>query len=130
MHCRSISSPSASPRSGFGRCRPCRGATGCCGRWPALALALLGWRVGNHGGGWGATLAAIATLAFAQAARTEAAGAELPGRIWLFSRRNAILGAIPFVIGGWWVALLVALLLYACASLFAAQHLRHRLLLD
>lgn len=100
--------------------------------WPlaGLALAMLGWRVGNHGGGWGATLAAIATLAFAQAARTEAAGAELPGRIWLFSRRNAIVGAIPFVIGGWWVALLVALLIYACASLFVAQHLRHRLLLD
>ena len=100
--------------------------------WPlaGLALLLLGWRVGNHGGGWGATLAAIATLAFAQAARTEAAGAELPGRIWLFSRRNAIVGAIPFVIGGWWVALLLALLLYAAASLFAAQHLRHRLLRD
>ncbi len=100
--------------------------------WPlaGLALLLLGWRVGNHGGGWGATLAAVATLAFAQAARTEAAGAELPGRIWLFSRRNAVIGAIPFVIGGSWVALLIALLIYAAASLFAAQHLRHRLLRD
>ena len=100
--------------------------------WPlaGLALLLLGWRIGNHGGGWGATLAAVATLAFAQAARTEAAAVELPGKIWLFSRRNAIVGAIPFVIGGWWAALLLALMLYAAASLFAAQHLRHRLLRD
>ena len=100
--------------------------------WPlsGLALLLLGWRIGNHGGGWGATLAAITAIAFAQAARTEAAGAELPGRIWLFSRRNAILAALPFVIGGWWVALLVGLLLYAAASMFAAQHLRHRIVRD
>ena len=100
--------------------------------WPlaGLALLLLGWRIGNHGGGWGATLAAVATIAFAQAARTEAAGAELPGRIWLFSRRNAIVAALPFVIGGWWVALLVALMIYAATSLFAAQHLRHRLVRD
>lgn len=100
--------------------------------WPlaGVALLMLGWRVGNHGGGWGATLAAVVTLAFAQAARTEAAGAELPGRIWLFSRRNAIISAIPFVIAGWWLALLITLLLYAGASMFAAQHLRHRVLRD
>ena len=100
--------------------------------WPlaGLALLLLGWRVGNHGGGWGATLAALATLAFAHAARTEAAGVELPGRIWLFSRRNAVLAGVPFVIGGWWLGLLMSLLLYSAGSLFAAQHLRHRLLRD
>lgn len=100
--------------------------------WPlgGLALLMLGWRIGNHGEGWGATLAAVATLAFAQAARTEAAGAELPGRIWLFSRRNAVVGAIPFVIGGLWLALLLTLLLYASASFFIAQHLRHRLVRD
>ncbi|WP_118857399.1 hypothetical protein [Sphingomonas mesophila] len=100
--------------------------------WPlsGVALLLLGWRIGNHGGGWGATLAAVATLAFAQAARFEAEGSELPGRIWLFSRRNAVIGAIPFVIGGWWTALVVALMVYAAASLFAAQHLRHRIVRD
>lgn len=100
--------------------------------WPlaGLALLMLGWRVGNHGAGWGAALAAIAAIAFAQAARVEAAGADLPGRIWLFSRRNAVIGSIPFVIGGWWLALLMVLLTYAAGSLFVAQHLRHRLLRD
>jgi hypothetical protein len=54
----------------------------------------------------------------------------IPGEIWLFSRRNAIIGAAPFVLGGWWTGLLVTLLLYAAGSLFVAQHLRHRLLRD
>lgn len=100
--------------------------------WPlaGVALVMLGWRVGNHGGGWGATLAAVTTLVFAQAARVEMSAVELPGRIWLFSRRNAIVAALPFVIGGWWVALLIAMLVYASASLLVAQHLRHRLLRD
>ena len=100
--------------------------------WPAAGLALvaLGWWSTNHGGGWGALVAALAACAFAQAARIEARGQELPGSHWLFSRRNAILGAAPFVAGGWWNGLLVALMVYAAASLFVAQHLRHRLLRD
>lgn len=95
--------------------------------WPlgGAALLMLGWRLGNHGAGWGAFLAAASTIAFAQAARIEQRGVALPARLWLFSRRNAILGALPFVIGGWWTALVIALLVYAAASLFAAQHLRH-----
>lgn len=101
--------------------------------WPAAGLALLalGWWSTQHGGGgWGATFAAITTGAFAQAARNERSGVDLPHGQWLFSRRNAILGAAPFVIAGWWVALVVALSLYAAGSFFLAQHWRHRIIRD
>jgi hypothetical protein len=100
--------------------------------WPAagLALAALGWWSTNHGGGWGAIVAALAAVAFAEAARIEGRGVDLQGSHWLFSRRNAILAAAPFVAGGWWNALLLALMVYAGASLFTAQYLRHRLLRD
>jgi len=100
--------------------------------WPfaGIALLMLGWWVGNNGGGWGATLAAVAAVAFAQAARNEAEGVELPGELWFFSWRNAVIGAAPFVIGGWWTGLLVTLMVYAAVSLFLAQHFRHRLLRD
>ena len=100
--------------------------------WPfaGIALLMLGWWVGNNGGGWGATLAAIAAAIFAQASRNEAEGVELPGEVWLFSWRNAVIGAAPFVIGGWWTGLLVTMLIYAAISLFVAQHFRHRLLRD
>ena len=100
--------------------------------WPAAGLALLalGWWSNNHGGGWGALVAALTAGAFAQAAQTEQTGIELPPAPWLFSRRNAIFTAIPFAIGGWWNALLVTLLVYAACSFFIAQHFRHRLLRD
>jgi hypothetical protein len=100
--------------------------------WPGAGLALLalGWWSANHGGGWGAFVTAVTAAAFAQAARTEQSGIELPPGPWLFSRRNAILTAIPFAIGGWWNALLVTLAVYAAASFFIAQHFRHRLLRD
>ncbi|WP_309602980.1 hypothetical protein [Sphingomonas sp.] len=100
--------------------------------WPAagLALAALGWWSYHHGGGWGASVTALTACAFAQAARTEQAGIELPPGPWLFSRRNAIFTAIPFAIGGWWNGLIIALLVYAAASFFIAQHFRHRLLRD
>jgi hypothetical protein len=97
--------------------------------WPAAGLALLalGWWCTNHGGGWGSLVTALSAGAFAQAARTEQAGVDLPPGPWLFSRRNAILTAIPFAIGGWWNGLLVTLLVYAAVSFFTAQHFRHRL---
>lgn len=100
--------------------------------WPAAGLALLalGWWSNNHGAGWGALVTALAAGAFAQAARTEQAGIELPPAPWFFSRRNAIFTAIPFAIGGWWNGLLVTLLVYAATSFFIAQHFRHRLLRD
>ncbi len=100
--------------------------------WPVAGLALLalGWWNYNHGSGWGALITALTAGAFAQAARTEVAGIELPPGPWLFSRRNAIFTAIPFAIGGWWNGLLVTLAVYAAASFFIAQHFRHRLLRD
>ena len=94
--------------------------------WPAAGVALLAlasWGSG-HGAGWGAVMAAIATAAFAQAARTEGAGINVPGSEWLFSRRNAILAAIPFAIAGAWTSYLVALFLYAAGSFFYLQHAR------
>jgi CheY-like chemotaxis protein len=97
--------------------------------WPAAGLALvaLGWFEARHGGGWGAMIAALATAAFAEAMRIERRSTEPPGAVYLFSRRAAIWGAIPFAIGGWWSLYLVVLALYAAISFFVAQHVHHRL---
>lgn len=100
--------------------------------WPAAALALLalGWRLTVHGSGWGALATAIAALAFAEAARIERGRADIPGQIWLFSRRNAILGLVPFAIAGAWTTGLAALALYATASFFFVQNWHHRIVAD
>ena len=100
--------------------------------WPAAGLALLalGWRLANHGAGWGALFAACAAAAFAEAARFEEAGSSLPPQPALFSRRNAILLGIPFALAGWWAPYLVVLAAYAAISLFVVQHFRHRLVRD
>ncbi len=97
--------------------------------WPAAGLALLalGWWSSNHGGGWGAVFAAGMTAAFAEAARIEKAGSDVPPQLWLFSRRNAIFVAIPFAAAGWWVPYLVMLAAYAAISFFVVQHFRHAL---
>jgi hypothetical protein len=93
--------------------------------WPAggLALVALGWW-DSHGSGWGSFLAAVTACAFAEAGRIERGTAELPGGIWLFSRRNAILSLVPFGVFGAWTTGLVALTLYAAASFFYAQNAR------
>jgi hypothetical protein len=95
--------------------------------WPAAGLALLalGWQQSGHGVVWGAFLAAVVTLAFAEAERIEKAALPIDLEPWLFSRRNAILAAIPFAIAGSWTAYLLALLLYAAISFFLVQHIRH-----
>jgi hypothetical protein len=100
--------------------------------WPAggLALAALGWRLALHGSGWGAMVTALATLAFAEAARIERGHDEVPGQVWLFSRRNAILAAVPFAVAGAWTLCLTALALYATASFFIVQHWHHRIAAD
>ena len=97
--------------------------------WPAAGIALLalGWWQAGHGTGWGAFFAAATAAAFAQAARIEREKLEIPGEIWLLSRRNAILAAIPFAAFGAWTAYLVALAFYAGATFFAAQHVNHRI---
>lgn len=100
--------------------------------WPAAGVALLGlgWWAMAQGAGWGALFAAATTAAFAQAARVERGEVELPGQLWLFSRRNAIFAAVPFAAGGAWTALLVALAAYAALSFFYAQHVQHRIRLN
>jgi hypothetical protein len=97
--------------------------------WPAAALALLslGWRLSGGQAGWTPFVTAVAAAAFAEAGRIERGAGDLPGQIWLFSRRNAILAVVPFAIAGAWVTYLVALALYAAGSFFFVQHLHHRL---
>lgn len=96
--------------------------------WPAAGLALvaLGWWEARHGGGWGAMVAAIAAAAFAQAYRLEKKHVQAPHQPWLFSRRNAILAAVPFAVFGGWAGFLPALLAYAAGSFFLVQFLAHR----
>jgi hypothetical protein len=97
--------------------------------WPAAGLALiaLGWWQSGHGSGWGALAAALAGAAFAEAARVEREKLEFTGEIWLLSRRNAIVAALPFAAFGAWTAYLVALAVYAGASFFVVQHVNHRI---
>lgn len=97
--------------------------------WPAAGLALLalGWWETRNGGGWGALASAAAAVAFAEAARIEQGGSDPPGAIWLLSRRNAILLALPFAAFGAWTALLVVVAVYAAVSFFVVQHVRHDL---
>ena len=100
--------------------------------WPAAGLALLalGWRLTLHGSGWGALVTALVAAAFAEAARIEQGHDEVPGQIWLFSRRNAILAAVPFALASAWALCLAALALYAAASFFIVQHWHHRITPD
>ena len=100
--------------------------------WPAAGLALLalGWRLSGYGAGWGALATVLAAGAFAEAARIERGRAEIPGQIWLFSRRNAILSFVPFAIAGAWTLGLAALSLYATASFFFVQNWHHRIVAD
>jgi hypothetical protein len=94
--------------------------------WPAAGLALLAiglWEM-RHGTGWGAMVAAASGCAFAEAARIEKT--SMPGgEQWLFSRRNAILLAVPFALGGAWTAYLIVVLIYAAATFFIIQRARH-----
>ena len=100
--------------------------------WPAAGLALLalGWWLASNGSGWGSLVTALVTLAFAEAARIERGHDEVPGQVWLISRRNAILAAVPFALAGAWSVLLVALALYAAGSFFIVQHWHHRIAPD
>lgn len=96
--------------------------------WPAAGLALLAiglWEM-RHGTGWGALVTAAAACAFAEAMRMEEATMPPGGELWLLSRRNATLLAIPFALGGVWTAYLLAILLYAAVSFFIVQRVRHR----
>jgi len=94
--------------------------------WPAAGIALLalGWWE-TRGSGWGAFISAVAALAFAEAGRIERTGMP-EGELWLFSRRSAIVAAVPFALAGAWTSYIVALLVYAALSFFIVQHVRHQ----
>ena len=89
---------------------------------PHIALA---WWEMTHGHGWGALLAGAGTIAFAEAMRIETVWFSADPDPWLFSRRSAIFAAIPFALAGAWTPYIVGLLLYAAASFFIVQHVRH-----
>ena len=95
--------------------------------WPAAGLAVLalGWWEARANTGWGAFVAALAAVAFAEAARIERVGMA-DGEYWLLSRRSAIVAAIPFAIAGAWTSYLIGLLIYAALSFFIIQHVRHQ----
>jgi hypothetical protein len=95
--------------------------------WPAAGLALLalGWWETRHGTGWGSLVCAVATLAFAEAARIEKDSLAVRSEPWLFSRRSAIFAAVPFALAGTCTAYLIAMLGYAALSFFGIQHVRH-----
>jgi hypothetical protein len=95
--------------------------------WPAGGLALLAvglWEA-RHGTGWGALVTAAAACGFAEAARIERSSLVGGDEMWLLSRRNSILLAIPFALAGQWTAYLIAMLLYAGLSFFIVQRVRH-----
>ena len=97
--------------------------------WPVAGLALLalGWSTMKFGSGWGAIMAALTAVGFAEAARIEAPKIAVPGEVWLFSRRNAIILAAPFALFGAWSSYLGVAAAYAAGSFFLLQNLRHRL---
>jgi uncharacterized membrane protein YiaA len=95
--------------------------------WPAggLALVAVGLWETRHNTGWGAMIAALCACAFAEAFRRESDGTPAD-ELWLFSRRNAVLLAIPFALLGAWSSFIVACLAYAAISFFLVQHARHQ----
>ncbi len=95
--------------------------------WPAAGAVLLAlaWRLWSEGLGWGPLATAIGALAFAEAGRIEARAGETPWRTWLFSRRNAVLAAVPLALVTGWTGTVIALALYAATSFFLVQHARH-----
>lgn len=100
--------------------------------WPTAGLAMLAlaWWQARLDGSWAVLAAAVSALAFAEAARIERGAGDVPGSVWLFSRRNAILAAVPFAIAGAWTALLIGLAIYAAGSFFFVQHWHHRIQVD
>jgi len=71
-------------------------------------------------------LSAGTAALFAQAYRLELLPTPEARQPWTFSRRNAILAAIPFAAFGGWTVLLVAVLAYAALSFFFVQYVGQR----
>jgi hypothetical protein len=95
--------------------------------WPAAGMALLGlaWWDMQTGAGWGSLASAVAAIAFARASDIEGRMTDVPGGLWLLSRRNAILAAVPFALVGAWTSYIVGIALYAAAGFFYVQHIRN-----
>jgi len=85
-----------------------------------LAYALAATR------GWGCVALAAMIVAFALALRGEAAGREIPGKIWLAERKGMAWLMLPFAAVNWWTTGLALLAVYAGASFFWAQRHVHR----
>lgn len=100
--------------------------------WPTAGVGLLflGWWASRHGSGWGAMMAALTAVAFAEAQRIERGLDELPADGWLFSQRNAILLILPFLLAQAPATALGVVALYAAVSFFFVQHWKHSLVRD
>lgn len=92
-------------------------------RWPVFggALLALGWWL-YASAGWGAMMAALSLVVFAEVLRPMRRGARF--EIWLFARRPAILILVALGSFGQWLAALLALTAYAGGSLILAQRVR------
>ena len=92
-------------------------------RWPVVGTAFLalGWWL-YASVGWGAMMAALSLVVFAEVLRPLRRGARF--ETWLFARRPAILLLLPFGVFGQWLPGLLALTAYAGGSLILAQRLR------
>jgi hypothetical protein len=75
--------------------------------------------------GWGCVALAGTIIAFGLALRLEAAGRELPGRIWLAERKGMTWLMLPFAAANLWATGLALLAFYAGASFFWAQRHAH-----
>ncbi|WP_265529957.1 glycosyltransferase family protein [Sphingomicrobium marinum] len=92
-------------------------------RWPLVGTAFLafGWWL-FASAGWGAMMAALSLVVFAEVLRPLRKGARF--ETWLFARRPAILVLLPFGLFGQWLLGLLVLTAYAGGSLILAQRLR------
>jgi len=84
-----------------------------------LALELAGTR------GWGCVALAGTIIAFSLALRVEAAGREIPGKLWLAEPKGMTWLMLPFAAANLWGTGLTLLAFYAGASFFWAQRHAH-----
>jgi hypothetical protein len=90
----------------------------------AAAFLALAYTLSANGE-WGSVALAATAIAFAVALRTEVAGKEVNGRIWLAERKSMAWLLLPFAAAGFWVAGVGFLACYAAGSFFWAQRQIH-----
>ncbi|PSJ39797.1 beta/alpha barrel domain-containing protein [Allosphingosinicella deserti] len=91
----------------------------------AAALVALGFALAGTGT-WGFIALAFAIIAFTVALRTEAAGRDIPRKLWLAERKGMSWLLLPFAATGLWGTGLTLLALYAGGSFFWAQRHVHK----